>query len=383
MVTLFTYCLTFEGVSSWLVRKGEPVQQRTEFPFIAFLTTAKTMCTGSLVSTKAVLTAGHCVCSPMPVVQVAFLTLRNGDQQGIHHRPSGVVVAPEYMPSCTASRQRRRIQQTLSGFDIAIVLLAEMVNLQTGIKVLSLPQPSDIPTPGTSVLIVGYGRDDNDRDPSRRSGGILKKGRATVMECKHSTTGNPICVQAEISFLSLSEFEQRTINHQPSEIKVAPDYYPVCQLKRENKRITKSLSGYDMAIITLTNSVNLETGIKVVSLATESDIPIPESIVYMVGYGQDVKDSDPAGRNGGILKKGSSTVMACRHKTYGNPICVKPGPNSKQIAGPGDSGGPLLFSPQGPIIGVASSGVVLSSLADLCVEYSSVARMLKFILFNI
>uniref|UniRef100_A0A183K241 Peptidase S1 domain-containing protein n=1 Tax=Schistosoma curassoni TaxID=6186 RepID=A0A183K241_9TREM len=174
----------------------------------------------------------------------------------------------------------------------------------------------------------------------------------------------------QISFLSLSEFEQRTINHQPSEIKVAPDYYPVCQLKRENKRITKSLSGYDMAIITLTNSVNLETGIKVVSLATESDIPIPESIVYMVGYGQDVKDSDPAGRNGGILKKGSATVMACRHKTYGNPICVKPGPNSKQIAGPGDSGGPLLFSSQGPIIGVASSGVVLSSLADLCVEYS-------------
>lgn len=113
----------------------------------------------------------------------------------------------------------------------------------------------------------------------------------------------------QISFLSLSEFEQRTINHQPSEIKVAPDYYPVCQLKRENKRITKSLSGYDMAIITLTNSVNLETGIKVVSLATESDIPIPESIVYMVGYGQDVKDSDPAGRNGGILKKGELPVI--------------------------------------------------------------------------
>lgn len=84
-----------------------------------------------------------------------------------------------------------------------------------------------------------------------------------------------------------------------------------------------------------------------------------------------------------FLHIGSATVMACRHKTYGNPICVKPGPNSKQIAGPGDSGGPLLFSSQGPIIGVASSGVVLSSLADLCVEYSSVARMLKFILFNI
>ncbi|VDP23206.1 unnamed protein product [Schistosoma margrebowiei] len=255
MVTLFTYCLTFEGVSSWLVRKGEPVQQRTEFPFIAFLTTAKTMCTGSLVSTKAVLTAGHCVCSPMPVVQVAFLTLRNGDQQGIHHRPSGVVVAPEYMPSCTASRQRRRIQQTLSGFDIAIVLLAEMVNLQTGIKVLSLPQPTDIPTPGTSVLIVGYGRDDNDRDPSRRSGGILKKGRATVMECKHSTTGNPICVQAEVVF--------------------------------------------------------------------------------------------------------------------------------GQITAPGDSGGPLLPSPQGPVLGVVSHGVTLSSRLDILVEYASVARMLNFVKSNI
>ncbi|XP_018647364.1 cercarial elastase (S01 family) [Schistosoma mansoni] len=75
MVTLFTYCLTFERVSTWLVRKGEPVQDRTEFPYIAFVRTERTMCTGSLVSTRAVLTAGHCVCSPMPVVQGSNLPL--------------------------------------------------------------------------------------------------------------------------------------------------------------------------------------------------------------------------------------------------------------------------------------------------------------------
>ncbi|XP_018647362.1 cercarial elastase (S01 family) [Schistosoma mansoni] len=255
MVTLFTYCLTFERASTWLVRKGEPVQDRTEFPYIAFVRTERTMCTGSLVSTRAVLTAGHCVCSPMPVVQVSFLTLRNGDQQGIHHQPSGVKVAPEYMPSCTASRQRRRIRQTLSGFDIATVMLAQMVNLQSGIRVISLPQASDIPTPGTDVFIVGYGRDDNDRDPSRRAGGILKKGRATVMECKHSTTGNPICVQA----------------------------------------------------------------------------------AYVFG----------------------------------------------QITAPGDSGGPLLRSPQGPVLGVVSHGVTLSNRLDVLVEYASVARMLGFVSSNI
>ena len=45
---------------------------------------------------------------------------------------------------------------------------------------VSLPQASDIPTPGTDVFIVGYGRDDNDRDPSRRAGGILKKGELVV-----------------------------------------------------------------------------------------------------------------------------------------------------------------------------------------------------------
>uniref|UniRef100_A0A5K4F6V4 Peptidase S1 domain-containing protein n=1 Tax=Schistosoma mansoni TaxID=6183 RepID=A0A5K4F6V4_SCHMA len=67
-----------------------------------------------------------------------------------------------------SARQRRPIAQTLSGFDIAIVMLAQMVNLQSGITVISLPQASDIPTPGTGVFIVGYGRDDNDRDPSRK-----------------------------------------------------------------------------------------------------------------------------------------------------------------------------------------------------------------------
>ncbi|RTG80592.1 uncharacterized protein DC041_0007668 [Schistosoma bovis] len=55
-------------------------------------------------------------------------------------------------------------------------MLAQLVNVRTGIKVLSLPQPTDIPTPGTPVFIVGYGRDDNDRDPQRKNGGILKKG---------------------------------------------------------------------------------------------------------------------------------------------------------------------------------------------------------------
>nr|P12546.1 RecName: Full=Cercarial protease; AltName: Full=Cercarial elastase; Flags: Precursor [Schistosoma mansoni]AAA29864.1 cercarial protease precursor [Schistosoma mansoni] len=255
VVTLFTYCLTFERVSTWLIRSGEPVQHPAEFPFIAFLTTERTMCTGSLVSTRAVLTAGHCVCSPLPVIRVSFLTLRNGDQQGIHHQPSGVKVAPGYMPSCMSARQRRPIAQTLSGFDIAIVMLAQMVNLQSGIRVISLPQPSDIPPPGTGVFIVGYGRDDNDRDPSRKNGGILKKGRATIMECRHATNGNPICVKA--------------------------------------------------------------------------------------------------------------------------------GQNFGQLPAPGDSGGPLLPSLQGPVLGVVSHGVTLPNLPDIIVEYASVARMLDFVRSNI
>ncbi|RTG80505.1 uncharacterized protein DC041_0003282 [Schistosoma bovis] len=70
MVTLFTYYLTCQCVSTWLIRSGEPVQQRTDFPFIALLMTYASMCTGSLVSTRAVLTAGHCVCGETPIVRV-------------------------------------------------------------------------------------------------------------------------------------------------------------------------------------------------------------------------------------------------------------------------------------------------------------------------
>nr|AGW99228.1 elastase 2b [Schistosoma japonicum] len=255
LVTLLINSLTFQHVSTWLIRSGEPVREQSEFPFIALLMTETSMCTATLISAKAVITAGHCVCGTKSINRIAFL--------------------------------------------------------------------------------------------------------------------------------ALSDFDHRAVNHDASEIKIPPEYEPTCQLKRENKRVTQSFGGYDMAIVLLTKMVNLESGIKVISLPSESDIPMPASIVYIVGYGADVKDPDPSGRYGGILKKGRATVMKCRHRTIGNPICIQPGPDDKQISGPGDSGGPLLLSPQGPIIGVASNGLFLPNLGDLCVEYSSVARLLQFILSNI
>ncbi|VDP28313.1 unnamed protein product [Schistosoma margrebowiei] len=251
VVTLLICCLTFERVSTWLIRSGQPVHQRSEFPFIALLTTGQSMCTGSLVSTRAVLTASHCVCTSLPVSKVAFLTLRIGDPKGVHYKPSGVKVAPEYMPFCEMARKGKPAKTAIGGADIAVIVLSQSVNLRVGIKVLSLPQPTDIPTPGTAVLIVGYGMDSNDRDPRRKVGGILKKGRATVIECKYPTGGNPICVKAS--------------------------------------------------------------------------------------------------------------------------------QNMGQLAAPGDSGGPLLPSPQGPIIGVVSQGVTLPNHPDVIVEYASVARWVEFV----
>uniref|UniRef100_A0A5K4FBU6 Peptidase S1 domain-containing protein n=1 Tax=Schistosoma mansoni TaxID=6183 RepID=A0A5K4FBU6_SCHMA len=125
--------------------------------------------------------------------------------------------------------------------------------------------------------------------------------------------------------------------------------------------------------------VNLRSGVKVVSLPQASDIPTPGTDVFIVGYGRDDNDRDPSRRAGGILKKGRATVTECRHETHVNPICVKAGPNSGQLLGPGDNGGPLLPSPQGPVLGVVSHGVTLSHLP----EYVSVARMLNFVRSNI
>ncbi|CAH8574867.1 unnamed protein product [Schistosoma intercalatum] len=78
-----------------------------------------------------------------------------------------------------------------------------------------------------------------------------------------------------------------------------------------------------------------------------------------------------------------ATIMECRHATNGDPICVKSGQNFGQLPAPGDSGGPLLPSPQGPVLGVVSHGVTLPNLPDIIVEYASVARMLDFVRSNI
>ncbi|CAH8635755.1 unnamed protein product [Schistosoma rodhaini] len=152
---------------------------------------------------------------------------------------------------------------------------------------------------------------------------------------------------------------------------------------RQRRPIAQTLSGFDIAIVMLAQMVNLQSGITVISLPQASDIPTPGTGVFIVGYGRDDNDRDPSRKNGGILKKGRATIMECRHATNGNPICVKAGQNFGQLPAPGDSGGPLLPSPQGPVLGVVSHGVTLPNLPDIIVEYASVARMLDFVRSNI
>ncbi|CAH8862658.1 unnamed protein product [Trichobilharzia szidati] len=200
------------------------------------------------------------------------------------------------------------------------------------------------------------------------------------------TAGHCVCGPTAInrvSFQTLSDFDKRSVNYQVASIEIPPEYDPVCQLKRARRRTQQSFGGYDMAILTLSEMVDMSTGIKVISLPTGSDIPVPNSLVYILGYGLDSKATDDTRVYGGVLKKGRATVMECLHRTVGNPICIRPGPDTAQIAGPGDSGGPLLLTPQGPIIGVASSGVYLPAIKDLSVEYASISRSLEFIMSNI
>ncbi|CAH8529934.1 unnamed protein product [Schistosoma turkestanicum] len=185
------------------------------------------------------------------------------------------------------------------------------------------------------------------------------------------------------SFLALRNGDQNAINHQPSGVKIAPQYMPSCNALRSGRTPQQSLSGFDVAIVMLAQMVNLQSGVRVISLAQESDIPAPGTGVLIVGYGRDDNDRDPSRKNGGILKKGRATVMECRHATVGNPICVKSGQNFGQLPAPGDSGGPLLPSPQGPVLAVVSHGVTHTMYPDIIVEYASVARMLDFVRPNI
>ncbi|VDQ07801.1 unnamed protein product [Trichobilharzia regenti] len=175
-------CLVSPCVTTWLVRSGETVREANEFPFIALMITDVSMCTATLVSTKAIITAGHCVCGPKSINRVSmslcisFQTLSDFDKRSVNYQVASIEVAPEYDPVCQMKRARQRTQQSFGGYDIAIVTLSEMVDMSTGVKVISLATESDIPVPNSVVYIVGYGRDSKATDDTRLYGGVLKKG---------------------------------------------------------------------------------------------------------------------------------------------------------------------------------------------------------------
>ncbi|CAH8574958.1 unnamed protein product [Schistosoma intercalatum] len=280
--------------------------------------TYASMCTGSLVSTRAVLTAGHCVCGETPIVRISFLSLREFEQRTINHQPSEIKVAPDYYPVCQLKRENKRITKSLSGYDMAIITLTSSVNLETGIKVVSLATESDIPIPESIVYMVGYGQDVKDSDPAGRNGGILKKGKTMCTGSLVSTravltAGHCVCSPlpvSRVSFLTLRIGDPKGIHYKPSGVKVAPDYMPSCTSKRQGEPAQYAISGADIAVIMLAQLVNVRTGIKVLSLPQPTDIPTPGTPVFIVGYGRDDNDRDPQRKNGGILKKGSRKMSS-------------------------------------------------------------------------
>ncbi|PAA59894.1 hypothetical protein BOX15_Mlig032521g2 [Macrostomum lignano] len=142
---------------------GQTAEQG-QFPFAGWLG----FCSASILDSRTVLTAGHCVCRTRPTSVLFGAVQGNRPESGSKRYSldtSRQVINPKYTQCNTVGKD-----------DIAIVKTTADIEFTDLIKPIVLHEAAT--SVGQSVTIAGYGQDEN-----RRSG-VLKYATSTVESCR-------------------------------------------------------------------------------------------------------------------------------------------------------------------------------------------------------
>ncbi|PAA78690.1 hypothetical protein BOX15_Mlig001687g5 [Macrostomum lignano] len=138
-----------------------------QFPFAAWLGS----CSASILDSRTVLTAGHCVCRSKPTSVLFGAVQGNNPESGSRRyslSTSRQVIHPGYTRCGTIGKD-----------DIAILKTTSAISFTSVIKPITLHTSAT--SVGQSITIAGYGQDEN-----RRSG-VLKYATNTVAACRRFT----------------------------------------------------------------------------------------------------------------------------------------------------------------------------------------------------
>ncbi|KAJ8913218.1 hypothetical protein NQ315_016161 [Exocentrus adspersus] len=175
--------LSGDGTGTRIIGGDEVVP--TSVPYqAAVLLNGTFVCGGSLISTKVVLTAGHCaVAAVFAVVVLGAHDLRTIESTQQRFNTSDILVHENYT-------------EFLEN-DVALVLLPEAAQLTTSVQIVELAPTSAPSYTGSSAYLTGWGmtHDASDTSPYLlvRPSNVCTSGVGVVGAC-HSDSGGPLVV---------------------------------------------------------------------------------------------------------------------------------------------------------------------------------------------